>query len=125
MRKVDAEMHRIMPEVDAARIGPLGSITLQRLSTIAPVPVNVLVEAMGRDASQMSRVIGRLEVKGLICRHPHKVDGRVSVLDLTAAGAAQVQRLEAALRTVIGEIFEPLTKREHETLLKLLVRLSA
>lgn len=125
MRKVDAEMHRMMPAVDRAGIGPLGTITLQRLHKLAPAPVHVLVEAMGRDASQVSRVIGRLEAKGLIRKRGNPDDKRQSVLDLTSCGMAHVETVEATLRKVIGDVFEPLNHDEQDQLLVLLRKVSA
>ncbi|MEM0937116.1 MAG: MarR family transcriptional regulator [Pseudomonadota bacterium] len=124
MRRVDAEMHRLMPVLDTQGIGPLGTITLHRLHSIAPAPVHLLVDAMGRDASQVSRVIGRLEAKGLLSKENSPEDKRVSVLTLTPAGKAHVAKVEATLSRVITEVFAPLSSCENEQLLVLLKKAS-
>ncbi|MEM1377349.1 MAG: hypothetical protein AAGG69_08165, partial [Pseudomonadota bacterium] len=49
MRTIDAEMHRHAPAVDDENIGPLGSIALKHLATLAPTPTHNLVSALGRD----------------------------------------------------------------------------
>ncbi|MEM9430298.1 MAG: MarR family transcriptional regulator [Pseudomonadota bacterium] len=124
MRKVDAEMNRIMPALDSAGIGSLGTITLHRLHRLAPAPIYALVEAMGRDPSQVSRVIRRLEGRGLVSKMPLTEDKRVNVLSLTPAGKKHVEVVETALRGVIGEVFAPLVEAERTELLSLLKKLS-
>ncbi|MEM9048565.1 MAG: MarR family transcriptional regulator [Pseudomonadota bacterium] len=124
MRKVDAEMHRLMQSVDDADIGPLGTITLQRLSRIAPTPAHALVEAMGRDASQVSRVIGRLEARQLVSKTMHPADKRLSILTLTETGKAHVDKVDATLETIVAGVFEPLSQDEHAQLLTMLKKLT-
>ncbi|MEM9968013.1 MAG: MarR family transcriptional regulator [Pseudomonadota bacterium] len=125
MRGVDAEMHRLAPAIDEARVGPLGSITLKRIAGLTPVPLHVLVDAMGRDPSQMSRVISSLERKGLVSKSAQSSDRRVSVLTLTPAGAAHVDKLDHLLRGVIDDLLRPLSEQERDLLLMLLAKVTA
>jgi len=55
-----------------------------------------LVVGLGMDAGFVSRILGRLERRGLITRRRSEADGRVSQLNLTARGQVQFAELDAA-----------------------------
>ncbi|MEM8878118.1 MAG: MarR family transcriptional regulator [Pseudomonadota bacterium] len=124
VRRIDAEMHRRVPPFDEDRVGPLGSLILTHLARIAPAPAQRLVEQMGRDASQMTRLINRLENKGMLVRSVSTEDRRVRQLDLTEKGRLHVGRLDAIMSEIIDEIMEPLTHCEKELFDRLLSRIN-
>ena len=123
MRKIDAQMHRRMPRTDVGRIGPMGGLMLMQLEKMQPCSIQALADAMGRDNSQLTRLIRDLEGKGVLERHPHETDGRVSLLKLTQAGEAFLMRAKCTLTEVVDEIIAPLGKNERDTLLDILRRL--
>lgn len=123
MRRIDAEMHRRVRPIDTARVGPLGSMALTQLSRIAPAPVQKLVEVMGRDASQITRTINRLEMKGLLVRTVSDEDRRIRELDLTPEGRKYVAQLDKILSEILEELLLPLSPDEQEVLGDLLSRL--
>ncbi|MEM8575952.1 MAG: MarR family transcriptional regulator [Pseudomonadota bacterium] len=90
----------------------------------APSPIYAVVEAMGRGLSRVSRVIRRLEGRGLVSKMPLTEDKRVNVLSLTPGGKKHVEVVETALRRVIGEVFAQLDQAERTELLSLLKKLS-
>lgn len=116
-------MHRRVPAIDTEKIGPLGCMILLRLQNIAPVQVQRLVDEMGRDPSQMTRVVRRLETKGFITRCAHETDRRISVLCLSAAGADMASELEVIMSDVVNELLTVLSPSERHALSDLLSRL--
>lgn len=123
LRQIDVEMHRLAPSFDSRKVGALGTMTLKRISTLAPVPTHEIVQAMWRDPSQMSRVIARLEEKGLLQKAPREGDRRVTVLTLTEAGAAHVAQVDAVMDTVADEAFGVLDPEDRKDLDRILAKL--
>lgn len=104
---------------------PLGGMLLLTLGEREPVDIQTLVAALGRDKSQISRVIQRFERLGLLQRKKSDVDGRVSVLRLTAMGREQLTKIQEALAAVVQGIFNGLSRRERAEFAKLLTRVLA
>jgi len=95
---------------------------LHRMEPGQTIPMGKLAEALACDASNITGLVQRLEVRGLIRRHPDATDRRVRVLELTAAGA----RLRS---TVIERMTTPpvrldrLSTAEQQSLVKILTHL--
>lgn len=120
MRRIQAGLHADAVVVDVDRIGPLGGMLLLSLQDIEPAPIQKLVALMGRDKSQMTRLIQMLEGKGYLQRQPSPSDGRVSLLQLTYKGRAFVGEISKLMSEVIDGVLSPLTGAERELLASLL-----
>lgn len=120
MRRFAAGLHGRALTVDVDRIGPLGGMLLLSLQEIEPAPIQKLVVLMGRDKSQMTRLIQMLESKGYLQRQPSPSDGRVSLLRLTSKGSAFVGELGLLMSEVVGEVLSPLSANQRKTLASLL-----
>ncbi|MEM6383353.1 MAG: MarR family transcriptional regulator [Pseudomonadota bacterium] len=120
VRKIDAQMHRRMPAVDCGRIGPMGGLLLMQLQAIQPCPIQTLATAMGRDNSQLTRLIRDLESKGLLTREPSPSDGRATILSLTAEGTEFLKAAKSTLASVVDEVVAPLSQEERQTFVSLL-----
>lgn len=84
-----------------------------------------LVERASSDPSTIRAMVVTLERKGLVDRKPHPRDGRAWCVRLSAKGRRTYENLwknSESFRDRLRDIFEP---GEGETLLRLLVRLSA
>ena len=87
-----------------------------------PMPMGQLAGALACDASNVTGLVDRLELRGLIERRPSDGDRRVKVLSLTPLGA----RLRAALlarMTAPPANLARLSPGEQRALVKLLRRL--
>ncbi|MEO1681078.1 MAG: MarR family transcriptional regulator [Pseudomonadota bacterium] len=123
VRRIDAQMHGRMREVDTARIGQLGGLALLHLDEMQPCSIHALCDRMGRDNSQMTRVIRGLETKGVVARSGDPSDGRVSLLHLTPMGKSFIEEMKTQLSEVVNEATSTLTGCEREVLLRLLEKL--
>lgn len=123
VRKIDAQMHRLMPAVDAGRVGPMGSLLLMRLEDLQPCSIQTIAKTMRRDSSQLTRLIRDLEQKGLLSREQSTCDGRISLLRVSPTGAAFLAEAKAVLAEVVGTVAEPLSVEERDTLLYLLAKM--
>ncbi len=86
-------------------------LTIERLSTLAailvrePVSVSTLVEAEMVSLPTMSRMVAKLETKGLVKRREHKFDGRGVVVSTTAKGRQAYQlATQQSLSHLIGTL---------------------
>ncbi|MEM6728564.1 MAG: MarR family transcriptional regulator [Pseudomonadota bacterium] len=120
MRKIDARMHKRMPAVDRGRIGPMGGLLLMQLEELEPCSMQELAAAIGRDNSQLTRLIRGLEDKGVLARGECAQDGRVTVLTLTDYGRAFIAKAKGELTAVVDEVVAPLSAEDRDTLLRVL-----
>jgi DNA-binding MarR family transcriptional regulator len=82
-----------------------------------------LCRSISYDPGAMTRMIDRLEQKGLIRRVPHPEDRRATNLELTTAGKALYPQLLVAKETVQRQFLRGFTQSEVATLEQLLHRL--
>jgi DNA-binding MarR family transcriptional regulator len=65
---------------------------LSSLSRMGPSTLGAVAEAEGISAPSTSGIVSRLVEKELVARRPHPDDGRCMLVELTAAGAAELER---------------------------------
>lgn len=123
VRKIDAHMHKRMPQKDAARVGPMGALLLMQLETSQPCSIQTLADAMGRDNSQLTRLIRDLEQKGVLERKRHETDKRISLIQLTDVGRAFLSGAKDTLTDVVDLVIEPLSPEERRMLVDILGKL--
>lgn len=81
--------------------------------------------ALDMDPGAMTRLLDRLEAKGLLQRERSAEDRRVVRLSLTDAGRAVVRHIPGVLADVNNEALRGFTREEFETLKALLGRMHA
>jgi DNA-binding MarR family transcriptional regulator len=74
-----------------------------------------IAEELGLDVTTFSRQAKGLEGKGLVARRPSAEDRRVSVLQLTPAGAALLDRIDTYMAGRIDTVFARMSPFEQET----------
>ncbi|HXA41767.1 MAG TPA: MarR family transcriptional regulator [Candidatus Solibacter sp.] len=67
-----------------------------------PMPMREVAGRLHCDASNVTGIVDRLEVRGLVARRGRPGDRRVKELALTASGAETRTRVEAVLDTMPG-----------------------
>ncbi len=83
-----------------------------------------LCKGISYDPGAMTRMIDRLEQKGLIRRRPNSEDRRTMNLELTADGKALFPKLAAIKDAVQRRFLRGFSKTEVETLVALLNRMA-
>ena len=84
-----------------------------------------LCKFMDYDRGAMSRMIDRLELKGLIRRVPLAHTRRTVSLDVTDAGKAAFPKMEACLDRVVDRLLDGISKAQVRELEKVLKRMLA
>lgn len=74
-----------------------------------------IAEELGLDVTTFSRQVKALEGKGLVARRASADDRRVSLLDLTPAGAEVLAKIDAYMAARLGRIFARMSGFEQET----------
>ncbi|RMF39809.1 MAG: GNAT family N-acetyltransferase [Alphaproteobacteria bacterium] len=76
-----------------------------------------LAVVLGLDAGYLSRILRRLEERGLIARHRSARDRRQAELSLTRSGRAAFADIDARASEWVGAILRPLAPRAQEHLI--------
>ena len=77
-----------------------------------------LSRELGLDPGYLSRLLGRLEGRGLLTRAPSEADGRRRVLSLTPGGEEAFSLLDSRSREEVGEMLAGLFQGEQRRLLE-------
>lgn len=84
-----------------------------------------MADAIGTGRSNVSKIVRRLEVAGLVGRMPDPEDGRQSVVGLTPAGREVAKRIVDVSSSAYEAIFQDWSDTDFEQLQALVVRLVA
>ena len=119
---IAAQVDKRLVAVDltSAQWGPL--LTLRRAG---PCTVVELARCLQVDAGAMTRLLDRLEKKGLCKRSRSTSDRRVVQVDLTPEGAAAIDDVPALLAQVMNAHLAGFTKAEWQALTGYLQRMLA
>jgi DNA-binding MarR family transcriptional regulator len=80
---------------------------------------------LGTDTAGMTRLVDRLEAKGLVLRQSMETDRRAVRIDLTEAGEALTPNLVAAFERVSAQLLDGFAESEVEQLRSFMHRLLA
>jgi DNA-binding MarR family transcriptional regulator len=84
-----------------------------------------LVRELGINAGYMSRIVSKLQARGLLKKAPAASDGRPTVLALRAKGSKAFAPLEAASRGQVQQLLAPLRPAQTQELLRAMQRIEA
>ena len=116
MDALDRELARF--DISAAQLIVLASVANKEADCASGLCKNI-----SYDPGAMTRMIDRLEQKGLVRRVPNAEDRRASTVELTAAGAALYPHLLAAKQTVQAQFLRGFAAKDVRTLQMLLNRM--
>jgi DNA-binding MarR family transcriptional regulator len=88
-----------------------------------PLRPSVLADQLGTGASNVSKVLGRLESAGLIERRKDEVDARATLIQLTAAGDEVAAAFVRAGDGMLDELLDGWSDEERHLLTQLTQRL--
>jgi DNA-binding MarR family transcriptional regulator len=89
-----------------------------------PCRMQDIAHYLGIEAPSVTRTVHALVAAGLLVRHPDKADRRASIIGLTAAGAALLQRLQAAKRARLKNALRDWPAEDRQNLARLLNKLA-
>ncbi len=119
------------PQPDAALIARAGINLdralfplLLRVERRGPLAIGELAELCGRDSTTVSRQITKLEEMGLVARHAHEGDARVTHAVITAKGRAMTRSLDDARQKIVTSLLAEWDKDEVAELARLLRKLA-
>jgi DNA-binding MarR family transcriptional regulator len=100
-------------------LSPVQCHVLHMIEPERPLPMGRLAETLSCDASNVTGLVDRLEVRGLVQRRPSDGDRRVKVLQLTPAGSRVRTQV---LRRITGQSLplSRLSRDQLRTLVKIL-----
>jgi DNA-binding MarR family transcriptional regulator len=105
-----------------AGLRPRHLIALTLLSEHGPAGQQGLAEALSLDPSNVVGLLNELEERGLITRRRDPADRRRHIVELSAAGAAELCLAQVRLGRVEDDLFSALSAAERATLYQLLAR---
>jgi DNA-binding MarR family transcriptional regulator len=107
-------------EVLGMRMKPY--VLLDYLRERGPVTQQALGEALMLDPNNLVLLLNEVEAAGFARRQRDPADRRRHIVELTPAGARAVERAEAGIESVEGEVLANLSGTERATLRKLLTK---
>lgn len=97
-------------------------VTLMMIAEPGGMSQQGLIEALAVDPSVLVAILNELESRELACRRRDPADRRRHIVEITDAGRAQLDTVDAALARVETELFANLDDGERATLHDLLAR---
>ncbi|MEV4626711.1 MarR family transcriptional regulator [Micromonospora sp. NPDC049523] len=101
---------------------PVGELTLTQLSALTSLELagalspRELADTERVQPPTMTKIVAKLEERGLVRRTPHPTDGRQVILSTTESGRAVFADFERARNEWLGHRLAELTPEERETL---------
>lgn len=123
MRRINADLHPQAKHFDYENVGPIGGMLLLTIGEAEPVSLQAVIAKMGRDKSQITRLLQKLVQKGLVAKERDDDDGRELILCLTPKGQQQLNSIQKALADVVKHIFEPIKQEDVKAFSEILERL--
>lgn len=101
---------------------PVGDLTFSQLSALTSLQLagaltpRELADVERVQPPTMTKIVGKLEERGLVARTPHPTDGRQVILAATDEGRAVYALHERARNEWLAAALDQLTPEERETL---------
>ncbi|MEU8259260.1 MarR family transcriptional regulator [Micromonospora sp. NPDC048999] len=111
---------RLSRRVRQAR--PVGDLTVTQVSALTSLNLagaltpRELADAERVQPPTMTKIVAKLEERGLVQRTPHPTDGRQIILAATEGGRAVLEQFERARNEWLANRLAALTEEERDTL---------
>jgi DNA-binding MarR family transcriptional regulator len=113
------------------RLSTAGELTASQLSSLStvvkrgPLRIGELVVLEAVNPTSLSRIVGRLEERGLLRRTPDPRDGRGAVLEATARGRAILDQVDQERTALLAAVVADLDPGQVAALVSALPALEA
>lgn len=112
-----ARIYRALRVNSDWNITPSQGSALARIEQCEPVRLGVLAQMEGISAASMSRIVESLEAQDVVVRLPDPLDGRVSMVKISATGKKLIREYRAASTRAIEIALSTLSRDERMALL--------
>ncbi len=122
-----AKAHEQLLQAANVRLDRAGIVLMFKLhlSTDRSYRITDLADLLGVDAPTVTRKVQQLERLGYVAREPDPSDRRASRIALSASGREALERVMAAHRCRLVQVFAEWTNEECETFVALFSRFAA
>ncbi|HMQ35889.1 MAG TPA: MarR family transcriptional regulator [Chloroflexaceae bacterium] len=114
------KLHKRFQELNREEFRPYDLSTPQYAilfhATVEGVPLSYICQEMVADNSNLTRLVDRLEARGLVRRAPDPRDRRVTLVQLTPQGKALIDELRPRHRAYIERRMSHLTDEQLDAL---------
>lgn len=125
LSRAGVRAHRILQRrFDAIGFTGYESRVLAALNAAGPQSQAQIGRAVSLDRRDVTHTVRRLEERGFVERTRHAVDGRLAIIQLTAAGRRAWPRIADAMQQVQDELLADLTAKERTQFVALLERVA-
>jgi DNA-binding MarR family transcriptional regulator len=118
--RIFLKLHKRFQELNREEFRPYDLSTPQYAilfhATVEGVPLSHICQEMVADNSNLTRLVDRLEARGLVRRAPDPRDRRVTLVQLTPEGEALINELRPRHRAFIERRMSHLTPGQLEAL---------
>ena len=122
-RRLHALCHAALMEVTGPEeLEPLEFAAVASIHDAPGIDVAQLAERLGIDPATAKRIVKRLAQRGFIESSPQAGGRHPRAFVVTSAGDDLIRRLRPVIRAIHDRIMAPLSERDRETLIELLVR---
>jgi DNA-binding MarR family transcriptional regulator len=101
-----------------------GYLLLSKLVQNGPIAINALADELKLNLSTASRQVSTLEAKELIKRFPDEKNGRTSLVEITAKGVENLEKVQHARYRAYAAILTDWSEGDLKTLETMLSRLN-
>lgn len=123
VRRAQQRHAALWAESVSTRVSSVQYATLETIDRLPGASQRDLGEELGLDRSTIADLVQRMERAGLLLRRRDAADRRRNTLELSAAGAAELEALRPAVDAVQLRLVEGLDAAEAAELRRLLLRL--
>jgi DNA-binding MarR family transcriptional regulator len=122
--RLRSAVNRISRRLRPTRAGegftPTQISVLETVAKRGPIRLSDLAAVEGMNPTMLSRVARKLEEPGLIRRHPHPVDGRAALLEVTGSGRRLFERIRTERTDQLSLEFDALSDAERRLVVEAL-----
>lgn len=123
LRRIHGQLNATAASFDHHKLGPNAGMILLTIAEAEPLRMQDLVTRIARDKSQMTRIVGMLEAKGLLIRREAPGDARGRELALTDAGRVAVADIQQGVAVALDEVLAPFSAQDRRDLKTLLEKI--
>ena len=123
MRRFHSDLHPRALRVDHEKVGPIGGMILYVISENSPITAQDISATLGRDKSQISRIVSLLIKKGLVEKASTEGDARSFELNLSPKGALQLAAFNGAMVETTKSLLAHLDSAEIKQFSELLSKI--
>lgn len=120
---VKDRMSRALADVDT-RLSPVQVMILRRLCEVGDQTQNEISLGLGRDKSQIAKLIKDLERKGLVRRKPHPEDRRSNVVSPAPTVCRMVADIAARERQLVAAMLDGVSPEDRAAFSRLLAQMT-